>query len=133
MIQAGTCPHPEKRSWPLQDEPEGLACSCGHAWAPYLFVGVANRFFHHEDKEAQAHRRLEVYRCRTRAGESLDHWHTTDRGKREQPQLDQLDSMVKDVLASTGDIHGRSRWSRRRKAKPMSKEERRRLRRWRRI
>lgn len=132
MTTAGTCPHPEKRRWPVRDAPGGLACPCGHAWEPYLFVGIANRFFHHEDKEAEAHRRLEVYQCRaaeTRA--PLDHFHTTDRGKREAPQ-DRLDSMVKGTVTSGVDIQ-KTGWNRRRKPRPMTREERRRMRRWHRI
>lgn len=118
----GTCPHPEKKRWPLLDDQEGLRCTCGHAWAPWAFVATANRYFEIEGRGS----RLEVYRCRDRAGGELDHWHTTDRGKRERH--DPLDEAVKDAVSSTLDIQ-KTRWNGRRKARPITRVERRRLRR----
>lgn len=128
MSPAGTCPHPEKKRWPLLDDQEGLRCTCGHVWAPYVFVAYANVYFAGRGLPS----RLEVYRCRDRvSGVLLDHWHTTDRGKRERPH-DLLDAPVKDDVPSILDIQ-KPRWNGRRKAKPVTRTERRRLRRHRRI
>ena len=135
MTTAGTCPHPEKRSWPVRDAPGGLACTCGHSWEPYIFIGVANRFFHHDRRAEGDAARLEVYRCRDRFTRApLDHVHTTDRAKRDRrhPQDRYVDAPVKGGVSSTQDIQ-KPRWNGRRKPRPTSRTERRRLKRHRRI
>lgn len=121
MTDAGACPHPEKRLWPLRDA-GGLHCTCGHAWQPYEFVATANLWF---EKHAMP-TVLEVYQCRTRGGRLLDHWHTTDVAKR-RPTHDHLDESVKDGVVSTQEIQ--TRWSGRRKGTPLTRAERRRYRR----
>jgi hypothetical protein len=128
MSAAGQCPHPEKRRWPVRDDPGGLACPCGHAWEPYRYEAVANTGFRHRGDPG-----VEVYQCRA-AGtrEPLDHFHVADRGKQAARAKDPLDPPVKDAVMSTADIQ-KPRWGGRRKAKPTTRAERRRLRRWRRM
>ena len=124
MTGAGQCPHPEKKRWPLRDDTEGLRCSCGHAWAPWQFTASANRYFNVEGHGS----RLEVYRCRDRAsGTLLDHWHTTDQGKREHVR-EGVDRVVKIGVVSSEDIR-KPGWNRRRKGRPVTRSEWHRLRR----